>query len=395
MRNESIEGILSILSINPERLNGLRLNLMNWHEAHGRHGLPWKLKPDGTSPNSGEMIIPYGIWIAEVMLQQTQVKVVLPYWEKWILTLPTLEDLVKSSEQEVLMLWQGLGYYSRARRIHQAAQQLFDLIGELDSLDPASWPSDIEMWMALPGIGRTTAASIVSSAFDIPQALLDGNVRRVLGRMTANPKLEKDSLVELWTISERLLDRNNPRNFNQALMDLGSIVCTPRNPNCSNCPWSSECIAYSSRQVMNFPVKATKTSLPFQVIGVGVVFNASGQVIIDQRLNEGFLGGMWEFPGGKQKADETIQETIVREIREELSIEVEVLNHLVSLEHVYSHKKLAFEVYICKWISGTPKALASQQFKWVNPNELDQFPFPSANAQMILSLKKYLLRQKS
>ena len=221
-----------------EQVRDLRSSLLDWFAENGRHDIPWKLKHDGNPPESGEAIGPYSIWIAEVMLQQTQLKVVLPYWKKWMTTFPTVIDLANASEKEVLLVWQGLGYYSRARRIHETARQLSELLGHKDSLDPLVWPRDLETWISFPGIGRTTAGSILSSAFDFPAALLDGNVKRVLGRFTANPKPEEDSQVELWALSEELLDRQNPRRFNQALMDLGAMVCKPRNPICSICPWS-------------------------------------------------------------------------------------------------------------------------------------------------------------
>lgn len=249
--------------------------------------------------------------------------------------------------------------------------------------------------MDLPGVGRNTAASIISSAFDTPAGLLDGNVKRVLGRLIANPKPEKDCISKLWALSDLLIDRQHPRQFNQALMDLGALVCTPGRPNCCQCPWNAYCLAYSSRQPQNFPVKVDRRFLSMQIIGVGVVFNSLGEVLIDQRLEKGLLGGMWEFPGGKQEPDEDIQETIVRELREELAIEVEVGKLLIALEHSYSHKKLRFVVHLCRWVSGEPKSMESQQFRWVKPNQLDEYPFPAANSKMISALKKHLQKDNN
>jgi len=173
------------------------------------------------------------------------------------------------------------------------------------------------------------------------------------------------------------------------------MVCMPRNPNCCHCPWKTFCIAYASKQTTKFPVKDSSRPLPLQVIGVGVVFNSVGQVLIDQRLNKGLLGGMWEFPGGKQELEEDIEETIAREIREELTIEVEVGELLISLEHSYSHKRLLFVVHVCKWLAGEPKPLESQQYRWVKPNELVKYPFPAANTKMISALNQYLQKDKS
>ncbi len=378
-----------------ETVKVLRVGLHEWYVKNGRHYIPWKLNIDGTNPQHGQELDPYRIWIAEIMLQQTQLKVMLPYWEKWMHVFPTLQSLNQASEQEVLLLWQGLGYYSRARRIYQAAKQLLDLIGEDDPCEPSSWPHELETWMSLPGIGKTTAGSIISSAFDIRGVLLDGNVKRVLGRLVANSSPEKESISALWKLSELLLDLKKPRQFNQALMDLGAVVCKPRNPNCFDCPWNTFCIAYSSQSPTDFPVKGSNTLPPRQVIGVGIVFNSSQEVLIDQRLNDGLLGGLWEFPGGKQEPNESIEETIVRELKEELAIEVQVGELLISLEHSYSHKRLCFVVHLCRWLAGEPQPLQSQQFRWVKPNTLAKYPFPAANSKIIAALHNHLDKHNS
>ena len=352
----------------------LATDLLAWWDEHGRHDIPWKQASASGQPD------PYGIWIAEVMLQQTQLQVVLPYWLRWMEALPTVEALAAADEQQVLLLWQGLGYYSRAQRLHQAAQQI----------QGAPWPLDLEAWLALPGIGRSTAGSILSSVFDRPFAILDGNVKRVLSRLTAFEQPPARHSAHFWSLSEQLLDRQRPRDFNQALMDLGATLCTPRKPDCHRCPWQFHCAAYAAGDPRRFPVKDAPKAIPFQVIGVGVVFNGDGEVLIDQRLNEGLLGGLWEFPGGKQESGEAIEATVVRELQEELGIEVAVGECLICVDHAYSHKKLRFEVYLCQWLSGDPQPLASQQVRWVAPQNLDQFPFPAANTKIIAALRAHL-----
>jgi len=318
------------------------------------------------------------------MLQQTQLQVVLPYWQRWMGAFPSRAALAAATEQEVLLLWQGLGYYSRARRLHQGARAL-------QQTQPAGgWPRDLDGWLALPGIGRSTAGSILSSAFDLPFPILDGNVKRVLSRLIASPKPPARNQAELWHLSESLLDPKHPRIFNQALMDLGATVCTPKTPSCARCPWSGHCAAYAAGDPAAYPVKDAPRELPFQVIGVGVVLNDAGEVLIDQRLNEGLLGGLWEFPGGKQEPGEAIEDTIARELHEELAIEVSVGEELISLEHAYSHKRLRFVVHLCRWISGEPQPLASQQVCWVKPEQLGEFPFPAANARIIAALLEHL-----
>ncbi|MDM7954226.1 MAG: 8-oxo-dGTP diphosphatase MutT [Cyanobium sp. CZS 25K] len=368
----------------------LREDLLRWWEANGRHAIPWKRHGDGSRPGSGEPLDPFGIWCAEVMLQQTQLAVVLPYWRRWMAAFPDVEALAAASEHDVLMLWQGLGYYARARRLHRGARRLVGLESPAPpgttTGDP--WPRTLEGWMALPGIGRSTAASILSSAFDLPQPILDGNVQRVLARLMAHPAPPKRALSHFWQLSEAVLDPLRPRAFNQALMDLGAGVCTPRQPACNACPWHGQCAAYAAGDPGRFPVKDTPRSVPFQVIGVGVVRDAEGRVLIDQRLQEGLLGGLWEFPGGKQEPGEAIPATIQREMREELAIEVEVEEELITVEHAYSHKRLRFVVHLCRWRSGEPQPLASQQVRWVEPAELDTYPFPAANARIIAALQK-------
>ena len=226
----------------------------------------------------------------------------------------------------------------------------------------------------------------MSSAFDLPHAILDGNVKRVLARLIASPKPPARELKGFWRLSEQLLDPQRPRAFNQALMDLGATICTPRNPSCGVCPWMGHCAAYAAGDPAAYPVKDAPRELPFQVIGVGVVLNDAGEVLIDQRLNEGLLGGLWEFPGGKQEPGEAIEATVARELMEELAITVEVGEELITLEHAYSHKKLRFVVHLCRWTGGEPQPLACQQVRWVRPEQLVDFPFPAANARIIAAL---------
>ena len=370
----------------------LRQRLLDWWQAHGRRSIeqkPWMFTPDGCWPDSGQELCCLGTWVAEVMLQQTQLQVVLPYWQRWMEAFPSLEALAAAEEHDVLLLWQGLGYYSRARRLHQSARLLLEQLSGA-SADPAAWPQDSASWLALPGIGPSTAGSILSSAFNRPLAILDGNVKRVLARLIASPRPPARELSGLWRLSEQLLDPQRPRDFNQALMDLGATVCTPRNPGCGVCPWQGNCAAYAAGNPADYPVKDAPRELPYQVIGVGVVLNAAGQVLIDQRLNEGLLGGLWEFPGGKQEPGEAITDTIQRELTEELAITVEVGPELITLEHAYSHKRLRFVVHLCSWRSGEPQPLACQQVRWVEPAQLSEFPFPAANSRIIAALLEHL-----
>ena len=364
--------------------------LLTWFRENGRNWIPWKLKTDGSIPKSGEIISPYGIWIAEVMLQQTQLKVVVPYWEKWIKIFPSLTDLVDADLQNIYLIWQGLGYYSRAKRIHQSSKLLIKYIGKNRLEEPSSWPTTIDNWMTLPGIGRSTAGSIISSAFDLPTPILDGNVKRIFSRLLALEKTTIKDQKKLWELSTKLISKLNPRDFNQALMDLGAMICTPKKPSCSSCPLKKFCVAYIKYDPQNFPKKHMKKINPFQEIGIGIVFNKHGELLIDQRLESSSMGGMWEFPGGKKNSEESIEMTIERELKEELDIVVKVGPKLLSFEHAYTHKKLHFTVHICEWKSGEPKPLTSQKLLWVSPERLSDFPFPAANTKIISELYKHL-----
>ena len=365
-------------------------SLLEWFRENGRYWIPWKLKKDGSVPRSGESISPYGIWIAEVMLQQTQLKVVIPYWKKWMKFFPTLSCLAEADLENLLMIWQGLGYYSRAKRIHQSSKILVEFVGKNRDQDPDSWPNQIDKWMSLPGIGRSTAGSIISSAFDLPTPILDGNVKRILSRLLAIERKSIKDERKLWEFSSLLIERLSPRDFNQALMDLGAIICTPKKPSCSSCPLQNFCVAYTKYDPEDFPKKVMTKIKPLQEIGIGLVFNQKGELLIDQRCESSSMGGMWEFPGGKKIPNESIENTIERELKEELGIVVNVGEKLLSFEHAYTHKKLYFTVHICAWISGQPKPLASQKLLWVSPDRLFDFPFPAANTKIISELHKHL-----
>ena len=371
-------------------INDLQNDLLIWFSNQGRIGIPWKLKEDGSRPITGEMLSPYGIWIAEVMLQQTQLKVVLRYWKKWMITFPDLLALAEAEEQEVLLLWQGLGYYSRAKRLHKSSKLLVNLIGKNNILDFSFWPVELDQWMALPGIGKSTAGSIISSAFDLSFPILDGNVRRILSRLIASNKSSLQDTKRLWSLSEQLVPNHNPRDFNQALMDLGAIVCTANKPKCNVCPIQNYCLAFLKYDPIDFPKKNLKKEIPFQEIGLALVFNKDGEILIDQRLDSASMGGMWEFPGGKKESNEPIEKAITREIKEEIGIDIKLVEKLLSFEHTYSHKKLFFTVYICDLFSGKPRALACQKILWVKPNRLFEFPFPAANTKIIFALFKHL-----
>ena len=346
----------------------LQRSLLDWYQQQGRD-LPWRRIRD-----------PYAIWVSEIMLQQTQVKTVLPYYERWLQQFPTVVELAIANQQTVLKAWEGLGYYARARNLHRAAQAIAEQ-------HHGVFPQNFEAVVALPGIGRTTAGGILSAAFNQPTAILDGNVKRILARLVALRQPPNKALNQLWQLSERLLPQDNPRDFNQAIMDLGATLCTKHRPACLLCPWKTPCAAYNQNIQSEIPMTEPRAPLPHKHIGVGVVWNEQHQILIDRRPQKGLLGGLWEFPGGKIEPDETVEDCIRRELQEELAIEVEVGDRLITINHTYTHFKVTLNVFHCRHLSGEPQPLECDEIRWVTVSELEQFPFPKANIQIIDALK--------
>jgi len=345
-------------------VENLQRSLREWYQTQGRD-LPWRQTRD-----------PYRIWVSEIMLQQTQVKTVIPYYYRWLETFPDISTLAKSSLQTVLKQWEGLGYYARARNLHRAAKVI---VNDYNGI----FPKQLADVLSLPGIGRTTAGGILSAAFNQPLSILDGNVKRTLARLIALDTPPKKAINQLWELSDQLLDQNHPRDYNQALMDLGATLCTPKQPSCLLCPWRNSCQAFQHNLQTEIPMRTPSSPLPHKQIGVAVIWNQQGEILIDRRLQEGLLGGLWEFPGGKIEAQETIPACIEREIKEELGITVEVGDHLITINHAYTHFRVTLYVHHCRYLSGDPQPIECDEIRWVKPEQLAEFPFPKANTRII------------
>jgi A/G-specific adenine glycosylase len=262
--------------------------LLRWFDEYGRHNLPWQV--DKT---------PYRVWVSEIMLQQTQVQTVIPYYERFMQTFPSVEDLARASEEEVLALWSGLGYYARGRNLRKAAQVVqFELNGE--------FPVDLEGWMALPGVGRSTAGAILSIACGRRAPILDGNVKRVLSRLMAVEAWpgERETECRMWQWAERLTPIDRFADYTQAIMDLGATLCTRSRPDCANCPLQNLCRAYQQAQTGGDPVtfyprpkpKKSPTLKPTKHSLVEVYRNEVGEVLLQKRPSKGIWGGLWSFP---------------------------------------------------------------------------------------------------
>jgi A/G-specific adenine glycosylase len=349
-------------------LSPLAPALLRWYPKH-RRDLPWRKTRD-----------PYRILVSEIMLQQTQVQTVIPYYRRWLIAFPDFQTLARAPLNQVLKLWEGLGYYSRARNFHALAKWVVkDYQGRL--------PDDEATLRSLPGIGRYTAGAVLSIAFRKSVPLVDGNVMRVFSRyfcIRKNISLPATQKT-LWTVAEKLVPAGNPGDYNQALMELGATICTPRRPNCPRCPLKKNCKALRLGLQEKLPVKKKKERTPHFHIGAGVIWH-QGKILISQRPLKGLLGGLWEFPGGKQEPGESLPETVRREIEEELGIQVEVGKKSAEVDHAYSHFKITLHAYHCAYKSGNVRALGVKAWRWVRPPELKKFAFPAADQPIIQKL---------
>jgi A/G-specific adenine glycosylase len=356
--------------LTPVEIRGLRRRLLAWYEDNRRR-LPWRETRD-----------PYRIWVSEVMLQQTQVNTVLPYYRRFLRRFPTLRKLAGADLEEVLKLWEGLGYYARARNLHRAAGIL---VACCDGRIPDRW----EEFRALPGVGDYIAAAVLSIAFDRPLAVVDGNVKRVLARLLtmAAPANHTASHRIFQSQADQLLDRRRPGDFNQALMELGALVCTPTSPNCAICPLIRCCAAHRGGTVAHYPRRLASRPVPEVQISVGVVFK-NGRVLITRRPEQGLLGGLWEFPGGKLREGETPAAACVREIKEEANLDVVIAEPLAQVRHAYSHFRIHMHVFCCRIIAGRVRLNGPADHRWIRIADIDRFAFPKANHKFIPLLKQ-------
>jgi A/G-specific adenine glycosylase len=352
-----------------DQIQTMQTKLLAWYDRHHRD-LPWRRTRD-----------PYAVWLSEIMLQQTQVATVIPYYERFLKNFPHVETLANAPLDRVLKLWQGLGYYSRARNLHQAAQTIV-------SNHNAHLPPTVEELQSLPGIGRYTAGAIASIAFDLDEPVLDGNVERVLCRVfrIKTPPKESATHKKLWSLARSIVPSGHAGFFNQALMDLGATICTPKNPDCNHCPVCDLCNARKYNEQNDLPVKTHRPPTPHYEVVAGVIWK-NEKILIDQRKPEGLLGGLWEFPGGKLEKGETLEEALAREVREELGIEISVGQELIVVKHAYSHFRITLHAFECRFRSGKVHAVQCVAFKWVSLDELDRYAFPKANEKIISALR--------
>ena len=321
--------------------------------------MPWRDNPD-----------PYAVWISEIMLQQTRVDTVIPYFEKWMKLFPDVKVLAKSSEQDVLNTWEGLGYYSRARNLHKAAKVVVEKFnGEL--------PRNLDDLRNLPGIGRYTVGSIASIAFKMDEPTLDGNLRRVFSRLYDVTEFADSPAGEkiLWAYAAQNLPKGKASDYNQALMDLGATVCLPKNPICLECPLMAMCKAHENGTQQLRPVLKPKKKTPHYVHAAGVIIYR-GRALLAQRPPDGLLARMWEFPNGRVAADPAKE--LINVLNAAYRLKVKRKEALGTIQHAYTHFKVTVHAFRCD-CAPIPK---NKNLKWVRLAELDDHPMGKVDRQI-------------
>ena len=346
------------------------LKLKDWFIEYSRP-MPWRDNPNA-----------YNTWISEIMLQQTQVATVIPYFERFIKKFPNVRALAESEIDPILKQWEGLGYYSRARNLHKAAKVICDNYKEII-------PNDYSEIQKIPGIGPYTGAAIISIAYSTPVSVVDGNVLRVFTRFWGiyeDIKLPKirDILFHKLNAYVKLIE---PPIFNQAIMEIGALICTPKEPKCTQCPLQNDCFAKQTKNQDQLPVKSKSKPVPTHTIVVGIIKHKN-KYLIAKRKEDQMLGGLWEFPGGKVKSKETLENALLREIKEEVNLDVTIEQKLGTIKHAYSHFKIVLHAFICSSTTNKAKANTSDKVEWINLDQLNDFAFPTANKKLFKLINK-------
>jgi len=362
----------------------LTARLVDWHAAHQRV-LPWR------DARAGERAA-YSVWISEIMLQQTRVETVDGYFRRWMERFPAVEALAAADLQEVLKVWEGLGYYTRARNLHKAARQIVAAHGGV-------LPDNRKALLALPGIGEYTVGAILSIAYNQPEPILDGNVKRVLARLydIDQPINAPTVLRQLWEMARKIVEAapaGAAGDCNEALMELGATICTPQSPRCLLCPLMAGCQAAARGTQAVRPVMPPRKQTPHYDVAAGVIWTGEpyrSKLLLAQRPPDGMLGGLWEFPGGKLEAsDVDLPACLRREIDEELAIDIEVGDLLTTVKHAYTHFRITLHTFHARHVTGTPQAIGCQDWRWVELDELAGFPLPVTDQKIVAALRTAL-----
>jgi A/G-specific adenine glycosylase len=345
----------------------LQHQLLAWFQKNARE-LPWRKTYD-----------PYHVWISEIMLQQTQMDRAVDYFNRWVARFPDIASITGASEEEVLKLWEGLGYYTRARNIIRSGAIL---LAEYNGIVPA----DHDLLLTLPGIGKYTAGAIMSIAFNKEYPLVDANIERVFARLfnLAQPVKDKKTHAFIWQKARELLPRGRAREFNQALMELGALVCLARNPRCKICPIMSDCQAFSLELVAQRPVLTAPPKTIFIEMATGILEH-EGRILIQKRKPKGVWANLWEFPGGRLEPGETPEMALVREYLEETELAVCNLKKITTVQHSYTIYRVTLHCYFCSLLDGRfePVLHGAQEYRWLQPEQLSAFALPAGHRKLI------------
>ncbi len=348
--------------------NRIRTNLLAWYAIHRRR-LPWRETSD-----------PYAIWVSEVMLQQTQVATAIPYYQRFMDRFPTPAHLAAADLQQVLKLWEGLGYYARARNLHRAA-------GQVVSRFEGRVPDDPETFRSLPGVGDYIAAAVLSIAFNRVMPVVDGNVKRVLARLfeMETPVNGANAHAVFREPAMELICHDLPADFNQAIMELGALICRPRNPACAHCPVCHHCLAHRHGTTATYPYRRKSPKVPLRRLAIAVI-RKQGKMLVVRRPTEGFLGGLWEFPAVPADGRELNQREIEDRLSAETGLKIEIERPLTRIRHAYTHFKLSADVFLCRCLSGRVRLKSAQGHRWVTLRSLTRLPLHKATHKFMLAL---------
>jgi A/G-specific adenine glycosylase len=330
--------------------------VLDWF-ADNRRDLPWRRTRD-----------PYAVWVSEIMLQQTRVEAARPYFRRWMRRFPTLRALARASAEDVLAHWEGLGYYRRATQLHAAARRVLHERG-------GRMPGTVDQLRSLPGIGPYTAAAIASIAFGADVIALDGNLRRVLSRvfdLSADPG-RPEGERKLLDLAQAVLPEGRASAFNQGLMDLGSMICTPRRPDCGRCPLAELCLANRRGTQARRPVRPGRRQVP-HLLQASAVVRRAGRVLVRKRDEAGLLGGLWEFPGVQLRATRRPARALARRLSRDLGLELTGLTRITSLHHSYTHRRVTVQVFEGRVIDGARPKSQAGRLRWLRPSELPRYP---------------------
>ncbi len=348
-------------------MKSARRRLLDWYRANKRK-LPWRETRD-----------PYAIWVSEAMLQQTRVETVIPYYERFLTRFPDVHTLASAKLDDVLGAWAGLGYYSRARNLRAAARVI-------DAEHDGRLPEDPETLRRLPGIGRYTAGAVASIAFDRPEPIVDGNIKRVLARYRGIREDVGEPAVtrRLWEEAQALVDGPDPGDLNQALMELGATVCLPKTPHCSACPLNRSCDAHRVGDAETLPIQRKKKP-PRRVEAVAGLVVRRGVALAVRRPTAGLLGGLWDLPGGELQSDESPAAGLTRVLRERVGLSVSRASKVGSVEHIFTHRKLKLHVFRCNTRTVRARLDGFDGHRWLAPASIATLPH-SALTDKVLDL---------